>query len=319
MLTTKINGIRLLAITSTLPSDSIELNGKIIYQTSFHQATSDLGFDAANRIIEQLQIDKNEIGFVLFGSKTPDYRSPITSAVLQGRLELPIDCICYDINVGINAFSQLVQIGSAVLKNTNKSFGLLIFGDTPSKFKKNQSENIFEESDAATAILLEKSNEENEILFISKSIGDFSSDWILKKGGFRSFNPNEPFDATIQSNFIVHLNEEMIKKAFHGLDNDIINNFITNSKAFYHSSYLKYVSNDLLNHFNDRVLADASELPILLASMPLNLFDSDKYFSFLSVGEGLCFYGMKINHLPIILNTENSAQIFTDFRVSHEM
>jgi 3-oxoacyl-[acyl-carrier-protein] synthase III len=319
MLTTKINGIKLHAITSTLPCDSIELNGKLIYQTSFHQTTSDLGFDAANRIIEQLQIDKNEIGFVLFGSKTPDYRSPVTSAILQGRLELSVDCICYDINVGINAFSQLVQIGSAVLKNTNKSLGLLIFGDTPSKFKKNQSENIFEESDAATAVLLEKSNEGNEILFISKSIGDFSNNWILKNGGFRSFNPSEPFDASVQSNFVAHLNEEMIKKAFNGLDKDAISNFISNSTALYHSSYLKYVPNDLLNHFNDRVLADASELPILLASMPLNLFDSDKYLSFLSVGEGLCFYAMKINHLPILLNTENSAQIFSDFRVSHEI
>ena len=319
MLKTRINGVRIHSITSTLPQNSTNEKGNSIYRASFHQTTADLGFDAASRLIEECEIDIGEIGFLLFGSKTPDYRSPITAAVLQGRLCLSIDCICYDINVGINAFGQLTQIGSSVLKNINKKYGLLILGDTPSKFTKNTFDCDYEVSDAATAVLLEKTDSCFEFKFINYNLGLHLEALILKSGGFRNFNGKTPFDSTEKSNFIVQENEELIKIAFDSLDLRAVDDFVIDSKVFYHSHFLKYVRSNDVKVETERILADASELPILLASKMEKSINSYEELSFISFGEGLSLHGMRINDFPHIIKTEKSLEIFAEFRVTHEM
>lgn len=319
MLQTNISGVKLHSITSTIAGDTELVEGKRVYKASFHQTTSDLGFDAAKRLLDSCNVDVNDIGLLLFGSKTPDYRSPITAAVLQGRLNLGLDSICYDINLGINAFAQLTQIGSSVLKNTNKKYGLLIFGDTPSKLFKNSTENVFNVSDAATALLLEKTDENAVLTFVNKSMGLYADAIQLKSGGFRNFNPNFPFDATEKSNFVVSIKEEFVEKAVQSIDMSVLEDFTKHTIIFHHSEYIRYVNPKLLEKTDERIFADASELPILLASSFDYKMEQVSQLSFVSIGEGLSLYGMKINHVPLIIKTAHSALVFDDFRISHEM
>ena len=319
MLHTNIVGIKLHSFTSTIAANSEQVEGKLIYKTTFHQTTADLGFDAASRLLVACGIDINEIGLLLFGSKTPDYRSPITAAVLQGRLNLTFDCICYDINLGINAFAQLTQIGSSVLKNTNKKYALLIFGDTPSKLFMNNIDNVFKGSDAATALLLEKTDDNVVLKFVNFSMGIFSDAIRLKSGGFRDFNPSNPFDATKMSNFVVSIKEELLEKAVQSIDMSVVEDFTKNTTAFYHSEYLRNVNPNHLQMMDGRIFADAAELPILLASVFESKIEKGSSFSFVSIGEGMSLYCMKINHVPLIVKTVHSSLIFDDFRISHEM
>ncbi len=319
MLQTNITGIKLHSITSTIPESSELVEGKRIFKTTFHQTTADLGFDAASRLLSECNIDLNEIGFLLFGSKTPDYRSPITAAVLQGRLNLAIDCICYDLNVGTNAFAQLTQIGSSVLKNTNKKYGLLIFGDTPSKLYKNTIEREFEVSDAATAILLERTDDNAALSFINISLGLYSDAIQLKSGGFRNYNPSKPFDSTEVSNFVVTVDDALINQAIQRVDFGMIEEFTQVTQAYFHSQFIGYVNSTSLEVLEDRIFADASELPILLALNFDNIIEQVGQLSFVSIGEGLSIYGMKMNHVPLIIETAYSDLVFEDFRISHEM
>ena len=319
MLKTQVKAVKIHSITSTLAEDSIVVDDKRIYKSSFHQTTADLGYDAASRLLEAYDIDKNDVGILLFGSKTPDYRSPITAAVMQGRLNLPIDCICYDINVGINAFAQLTQIGSSVLKNTNKKYGLLIFGDTPSKLHNNAVNHEFVHSDAATAILLEKTDNQTELRFFNFSLGLYSDAITLKKGGFRNFNPNQPFDATEKSNFVVTTNEELINQAVHAIDWKLLDDFTKGSTIFYHSQFLKYAKPSVMDVEDNRIVSDASELPMLLALHDEKNINTLNDLTFISLGEGLSVFGMRINNKPFLLKTTHSTEIFQDFRISHEM
>jgi hypothetical protein len=317
MLRTKISGIRINSFTSTLPKNSIVKESKPIYKSLFHQTTSDLGFDAAKRLLDNAQKDKSEIGFLLFGSKTPDYRSPITAGILQGRLSLPIDCICYDINVGINGFAQMTQIGSSVLKNINKKYGLLIFGDTPSKLHRNSPDVEYFKSDAATAVLLEKVDDFSEIQFINFSLGEYSEAIILRQGGFRNFKLHEPFDSTEFKNFVVQENEGLMKLAIDSLDLNHISEFVKGTKTYYHSEFLKYTGDSEWIENQPRIIADSSELPILLAS-DFNVITSEE-MSFVSIGEGVSLYGMKVNSALNFLETTHSDEVFDDFRVNHDM
>ena len=48
--------------------------------------TSDMCFEAAQKLIQELSWDKNEIDCLLFVSQTGDYIFPATSCILQDRL-----------------------------------------------------------------------------------------------------------------------------------------------------------------------------------------------------------------------------------------
>ena len=78
-----------------------------VYQRRFADAqtcASDLCFAAAEKLIEDNQIDRNEIDLLVFISQTPDYRMPATSILLQDRLGLPMSTIAFDINLGCSGF-----------------------------------------------------------------------------------------------------------------------------------------------------------------------------------------------------------------------
>lgn len=55
-------------------------------------SASDLCYKAAEKLIEELHWDKNDIGCLIFVSQTPDYILPATSCLLQHRLGLNSEC-----------------------------------------------------------------------------------------------------------------------------------------------------------------------------------------------------------------------------------
>lgn len=317
---TVIHGVCVKGLCSSLPEHKISFSPeKEIFVASEHQTTSDLGFHAAKRLVEYFKIDIFEIGCLLFGSRTPDYRSPVTAAILQGRLDLPIDCIAYDVNIGANGFIQMTQLGASILKNINKNYALVIVGDTPSKLKDGSVDNSFKTSDAATAILLEKTeNLEHQIICYQTSLGvDFDAQ-ILRTGGFRDYNSEIPFDATLQENYVLISDEEKIKLAANrvNFNHDLIND--NNCTLFAHNNILKYI--DIKDRFLNikRISSDASELPILFAQCQLDL-DKDADLVFYSAGEGLSFQVMRWNFHPLCLETQYIKEVFSEHRVSHEM
>jgi 3-oxoacyl-[acyl-carrier-protein] synthase III len=62
--------------------------------------TSDLCFFAANRLLEALEIQRDNIDGIIFVSQTPDYILPATAFLLQERLMLPKTCFAFDVNQG---------------------------------------------------------------------------------------------------------------------------------------------------------------------------------------------------------------------------
>ncbi len=282
------------------------------------QTTSDLGFNAASRLMQNLEIDINEIGGLLFGSRTPDYRSPVTAAVLQSRLGLGIDCICYDINVGSNGFIQLIQIGGALLRSINKKYLLLIVGDTPSKLRLNNKEVFFEISDATTAIVLTKSSDNYTVKFLNISIGNLYSAEILRHGGFRDFKSHNHFDATIIDNFILSKNSFLINQLAH-LHRDEINQFFIDiDEVLYHSDIQSVFGLDDPYFTQKTIYSNASELPILFESIK-ETKPKPSCTGFCTIGEGISICGMILDHIPITFSTEFANDYYSEYRVDHEM
>jgi hypothetical protein len=322
MLSITTKGVELLAISSSLPLSSgySEFYKREYFISIEEQCTSDLGYHAAKRLISHLNVGVNDFGFLLFGSRTPDYRSPITAAVLQSRLALPIDCICFDVNVGANGFIQMIEIGVSLLNSINRTHGLIIIGDTPSKLKMGSSNQSFEISDAATAIILKKSDDSFSIEFKNISIGNDYDALLLRQGGFRCYNSEIPFDSTDINNFVVTKNDikisDSIKTAF---DYIFEKSNLNNENMLLHHNLIEWLGVDDKHESLRSVLADSSELPILLYSISEYFGESKNQFSFWSAGEGLSIFNMNINHFPICLDTENTDEYFLDYKVKHEI
>jgi 3-oxoacyl-[acyl-carrier-protein] synthase-3 len=155
------------------------------------QTASDLGFVAANNLLTRKGINPEEIGAVIFVSKTPDYRSPATATVLHNRLKLSVNCIAYDINIGGAGFIYGLQVGCSLAEKINKPFVLVIVGDTTSKQLSAGDPLMNIIGDGAAALLLEKKLGSKPVLLQSGADGQGFNVYTVPGGGFRPNNPKE--------------------------------------------------------------------------------------------------------------------------------
>ena len=80
---------------------NIQMTGiKESYHCSPEQTVSDLGFAAAENLLNEKQIDRSTIGALIFVASYADYFSPATSFVLQKRLGLGLRLAFYPDKVG---------------------------------------------------------------------------------------------------------------------------------------------------------------------------------------------------------------------------
>lgn len=132
------------------------------YNAGDQQTSSDFCYAAAQEILKKKQIDKNDIGVLVFVTQSPDYRIPATACVLHKRLDLNKNCIAFDVNLGCSGFVYGLNIVSSLLNNSNCKMGLLLCGDTSAKEKSKKHKTKTSHSasmlfgDSGTAVLLEK-------------------------------------------------------------------------------------------------------------------------------------------------------------------
>ena len=160
-------------------------------RTSKYQTASDLGYSAANTLLNNKNIDRNEIGAVVFGSHSPDYRRPATALILHKRLGLSTEVAAFDISLGCSSLVYGIQVVASMMNNSDIKIALLIVGDTASKSvypTDRSSVMIFGE--AGAAILLEKENKSKPITALLRSDGSGYRYMIIPAGGYRNLDAN---------------------------------------------------------------------------------------------------------------------------------
>ena len=159
-------------------------------RTLEHQTCSDLGFRAARELLAKKAIQPEEIGALIFASHSPDYRRPATAFVLQYRLGIPCDAVCYDISLGCSSLVVGMQTVASIMNTGDISKALLIVGDTAGKSvcpTDRSSAMLFGE--AGGAMLLEKSdNMSDRIKAMVRSDGAGFKYMIIPGGGYRNLN-----------------------------------------------------------------------------------------------------------------------------------
>ena len=94
---------------------------------------SDLCFKAAQKLMDDNNIDPASIDVLLFMSQTQDYRIPATSCILQHRLGLPKTTLCFDISLGCSGYLFALSTAFAYASIEGINRVLLLDGETFSK------------------------------------------------------------------------------------------------------------------------------------------------------------------------------------------
>lgn len=141
------------------------------------QTASDLCYIAADKLLSEKKIDRNNIGVLVFVTQTEDYRSPASAMVIHYRLGLAESCIAFDVNLGCSGFTCGINIASSLLLNSYSDYALLLCGDTSAR-EKNPAKKEFVSNadsmlfgDSGTATLLVKDNMAPDMKFISATRG----------------------------------------------------------------------------------------------------------------------------------------------------
>jgi 3-oxoacyl-[acyl-carrier-protein] synthase-3 len=143
-------GVQILATGSYVP-DSVVTNHHlqnrfgcdpewIVKQTGIHerrhalahQATSDLGVEAARRCIDQAHVSPRDIDLLLVATVSPDMSFPSAACLVQDHLKLT--CAAVDLQAACAGFMYGLVTGSAYVASGASDLALVIGADCMSRF-----------------------------------------------------------------------------------------------------------------------------------------------------------------------------------------
>lgn len=114
--------------------------------------TSDLCYAAAERLISDLNWNKNEIDALVFVSQSADYILPATACILQDRLGLSRDCFAQDVSLGCSGWVHGLATLAGLMQCGTIKNSLLLCGDAKSRVAFSRSP-LFGDAGTATALI----------------------------------------------------------------------------------------------------------------------------------------------------------------------
>lgn len=154
--------------------------------------SSDLCFAAAEKLIADNGVNKEDVDLLVFISQTPDYRMPATSVTLQHRLGLPNKTIAFDINLGCSAFLYGLSVIYGMMENGNLKKALLLDGETRSKvYSPRDRRSAFLFGDSGVAALIERDPKFGKSTFSLNSDGSRADLIMIPAGGYRKMSSAE--------------------------------------------------------------------------------------------------------------------------------
>ena len=209
-----IQNVKISAIATCVPAREVDIyDNKSIYEgnlkklnkvvkaTGFHKrhildenshlTAGDLCIKAAEKLFEN-GFSKEDISAVIMVTQYPDYFGPATACVAHGILNLPQDCLAFDINQGCAGYVYgLLLATSLINKNTKKI--LLLVGDTATKSNGTGLDAVDDMpifGDGGSATILEYEPQADDIIFEFGTQGKDFDAIIARNGAFR--NPPTP-------------------------------------------------------------------------------------------------------------------------------
>ncbi|MDB9733875.1 ketoacyl-ACP synthase III [Porticoccaceae bacterium] len=153
------------------------------YVVSGAQTTSDLCFEAAEKVLAGTNTAAKELGGIIFVSQSPDFTSPATAISLQHRLGLNNASVCFDMRLGCSGFVYGLAAAYGFIEAGLDNI-LLCVGDVASKLVDPTDHAVAPiMGDAGSAILIQRSPSHS--LFNLYSDGSGYDSLIIPNSGLR--------------------------------------------------------------------------------------------------------------------------------------
>ena len=192
------------AIVNDFPEWSVEKISEKVGVNQRHVAAedetaTDLAEKAAIKLIEENNIDKDIIDFVILCTQSPDYFLPTSACLLQTRLGLRQDIGAFDFNLGCSGYVYGLSIAKGLIAGGIAENVLLLTAETYNKYlhpKDKGNRTIF--GDAASATLVSVDGEAEVLDFALGTNGKGANNLIVKSGASRM--PENQNDLTFDKN-----------------------------------------------------------------------------------------------------------------------
>lgn len=170
-------------------ADKVGINTRFV--ASENETSSDLAVKAAEKLfLENPNINKEDIDFVLFCTQSPDYFLPTSACIIQNKLGLPTTCGALDFNLGCSGYIYGLSLAKGLILGGIANNVLLLTGETYSKYlhpKDKGNRTIFGDAGSATLISTEGFAEIGN--FSLGTDGKGAENLIVKTGGLRCKKP----------------------------------------------------------------------------------------------------------------------------------
>ena len=153
---------------------------------SKNETAGDLAAKAAEKLFEENDLNRSEIGFLLLCTQSPDYFLPTTACLLQEKLSLPTSCGAIDFNLGCSGFVYGLALAKGLICAGITKNVLFLTAETYSKYihpKDKGNRTIF--GDAATATLISTEGFAEILNFSLGTDGKGANNLIVKSGASR--------------------------------------------------------------------------------------------------------------------------------------
>jgi 3-oxoacyl-[acyl-carrier-protein] synthase III len=146
---------------------------------------SDLCFEAAKRLLSELNWQPDTIDGLIFVSQSFDFPLPATSCILQMRLGLPKSCAAFDIALGCSGYVYGLWVATSLIASGGLKRVILMVGDVHRGVSPLDRSTALLFGDAGTATALEANEFASEINFC---LGTDGNGWmnLIVPSGFQS-------------------------------------------------------------------------------------------------------------------------------------
>ncbi|MDB5283858.1 MAG: ketoacyl-ACP synthase [Bacteroidota bacterium] len=147
---------------------------------------SDLCLTAAEKLLNDLSWQREEVKILVFITQTADYIIPNTASILQEKLGLSKGCIAFDVNLGCSGYVYGLSIVGALLQNMPGAKALLLVGDISTatiSMRDKSTAPLFSDAGSATALEFSLNS---DIHFNLQTDGKEFDDIIIPDGGYRN-------------------------------------------------------------------------------------------------------------------------------------